>query len=73
MSDKPPPIDTPFIRWFIITFSTREHFVRFIAFVIMMMTIHFIWRDRTIPEGWWGVFGMVVGYYFRGHSNDCEK
>ena len=58
----------PAWKWFIMHFSSREHFVRFLAFMILLMTMHFIWRDRPIPEGWWGIVGMVIGYYFRGHS-----
>lgn len=62
----------PFVRWFIVRFSTREHFIRFLSLVILLITVHWIWKDKPMPEGWWGVFGMVIGYYFRGGSG-CGK
>lgn len=74
-SAKPSPIpeDTSFVKWCLINFTTREHFVRFLASTILLITVLYITREKQIPDGWWGVFGMVMGYYFRGHSEPETK
>lgn len=55
-----------FVRWFLVRFSTRAHFMRFIATVILLFTVVTMLRGATLPEAWWGILGMTLGYYFRG-------
>jgi hypothetical protein len=64
-------VSQPFVRWILVRFLAREYFVMFLALLIMGLTAHFVWRDKPIPEGWWGMVGVVIGYYFRGGS--CGK
>jgi hypothetical protein len=61
-----------FTRWMLINFTSREHFVRFLAACIVSTTVYFVVAGTQMPEGWWGIFGMVVGYFFRG-TNDPES
>lgn len=58
--------ETSFVRWFLVRFTTRAHFMRFLATIVMCVTVFFIVSQHSIPEGWWGIFGMTLGYYFRG-------
>jgi len=62
-----------FTRWVMVNFTSREHYIRFLATWIVAITVYFIVRNTTVPEGWWGIFGMVVGYFFRGHTEPEEK
>lgn len=61
-----------FTRWMLMNFTSREHYVRFLALVIMLTTVYFVVAQVQTPDGWWGIFGMVIGYFFRG-TNEPEK
>lgn len=56
----------PFIRWFLVRFATRAHFMRMLATLIVGFTITMLLIGRPVPDAWWGVLGMALGYYFRG-------
>lgn len=55
-----------FPRWFLTRFATRAHFMRFIATVIVGFTVAMLAVGNPVPDAWWGVLGMTLGYYFRG-------
>ena len=61
------------IEWLLLTFTTREHFIRFMATGILAITTYMVTHDIKMPEGWWGIFGMVIGYYFRGDSKPPQE
>lgn len=56
----------PFLRWVLTRFSTRAHFMRFIATVIVLFTVAMLFTGRSVPDAWWGILGLTLGYYFRG-------
>lgn len=62
-----------FLRWLLIKFSTRAHFMRFIATVIVLVGVIQLLKDGDIHNTWTALLGMVLGYYFRpngGRSHD---
>lgn len=61
-----------FVKWFLIKFTDKAHFMRFLATVVLLITVSFIIRDKAIPDAWWGMFGMVFGFYFRGSEKDSD-
>jgi len=56
----------PFLRWALTRFCTRAHFMRFIATIIVLFTVAMLFMGREVPDAWWGILGMTLGYYFRG-------
>jgi len=64
--------DPGFIRWFLVTFSTRAHFMRFIATLIVLASLyHFIFVG-DVHDGLLTLVGMVLGYYFKPHGPNHE-
>lgn len=41
-----------FAKWFLTTFSTREHFRRFLTTVIVLVAVHQLYAWGEIEKGW---------------------
>lgn len=65
-SERPPP----FIRWFLVTFSTRSHFMRFIATMIVVAALYQFLFTGGPHDALLALAGMVLGYYFKPHDKD---
>lgn len=63
----------PFFRWVLSRFTTKAHFMRFMATAVLLVTVSFIARDKAVPDAWWGMFGMVFGFYFRGSEREAPE
>lgn len=59
-----------FVKWFLKTFTTRTHYIRFLGTVIVFVTIAFLCSDKPVPDAWWFAFGGVIGYYFKQDNRD---
>jgi len=59
----------PAWKWLLIKFSTRAHFMRAIATVILAVGAYELVRNGKISDSWLGLVGMVVGYYFKGEES----
>lgn len=57
-----------FLRWSLVRFSTRAHFMRFICSGIMISTVIMLLGHYVVPDAWWGIVGLSLGYYFRGST-----
>ena len=62
-----------FLRWAMVRFSTRAHFMRFIATVILGFTVVMLVSGRLLPEAWWSILGLTLGYYFRGGTTQTKE
>ena len=58
------------IRWFLRTFSTRTHFMRFLAVLIVMPVIVMVMGGITVPNEMWMTVGAVIGYFYKSHKDD---
>jgi len=41
----------------------------YIAVTAITATVVFLWREVSLIEAWWGVVGVVIGYYFAKGSD----
>jgi len=57
-----------FIRWFLVRFSTRAHFMRFIATAIVLVTLFQFLFGNEAHDALLALAGMVLGYYFKPHD-----
>lgn len=64
--------DGGFLRWAMVRFSTRAHFMRFIATIILGFTVLTLAFGQPVPEAWWGILGLTLGYYFRGGTTQTR-
>ncbi len=47
--------------------------MRFIATIIVLVTISFIIRGKEVDAAWMGIVGMVLGYYFKGDGTGSSQ
>lgn len=59
-----------FVKWFLETFTTRTHFVRFLGTLIVVVTLVMLCLGVPVPEGWWVAFGAVIAFYFKSSDTD---
>lgn len=59
---------TEFARWTIRHFTTREHFVRTIASIIIGVAMWEVIMHGKIEDTMLLLVGNVMGFYFKGHS-----
>jgi hypothetical protein len=62
----------PFVRWFLVTFSSQEYFIRILAMWIMLIAMHDAVRHGTIESSIQALLGMVLGYYFKDATSRCR-
>lgn len=62
----------PAWKWMLIKYSTRAHYMRFLATIILGVAVYQLVMTGNVAEAWVGMVGMVVGYYFRGREQEGE-
>ncbi len=62
-----------FLHWFLLNFSTREHYLRFIGTVIIVVAAYESLVVGQIEREWTVLTGMVIGYFYRGHTERKGK
>lgn len=62
-----------FVKWCLERFTTRAHFMRFMATLIIGVAAYQSLRLGKVEDTWVVLVGGVMGYYYRGHSEDQDK
>jgi hypothetical protein len=51
-------------------FTTRTHFMRFLAVMILFPVIIMVLKGMTVPNEMWMTVGAVIGFYYKSHKDD---
>ena len=63
-----------FVKWLLTKFTTRTHFMRFLATIIMGVAMYQAIKTGKIEETWGVLVGAVIGYYYRSpHAEKDDK
>lgn len=65
--------DKPFIRYLIDKFTTREHFMRAITTLILVVAAYQSVEKGEIEDHWLILVGSVIGYYFKMDQDKHER
>jgi len=69
----PSDRDKPFVRYLIDKFATREHFMRAITTLILIVAAYQSLTKGEIEDHWLILVGTVIGYYFKMDQDKRER
>lgn len=62
----------PFLRYLLDKFTTREHFMRSVTTLILIVAAYETLTTGDISDHWLILVGTVIGYYFK-HDNKLDE